>query len=293
MIDINSQKKESIISDKASFMIGLAAVILAIFPFKDKLDSIKLNIFGYDLTIFSLALIFLGLLLFSSYLYGLNNIRYNSEIFTNKWFGWSKYIEVLAHIVYTLAFIFPILVIMSWILTEIIPIFILVSKVGSESIKSTTEIISGSFSIITALISVVLSFSLFRKKEKSEIENLSNDQKIYIGSAKRNYSIGDYRLTILNLFQAVILSLKSNLIPHIGLNINRVPPSVILNVAEQRKLITVEEKQIIRDLMGLRNQVAHNLNSFHTTKEQVKKLEDRIISIIAKQRNIYTNSKNK
>lgn len=287
MIDINPQKRESIISDKASFMIGLSAVILAIFPFKDRLDSIKLNILGYDLTIFYLAFIFLGLLLLSSYLYGLNNIRYNYEIFTSKWLWWLKYIEDLAHMMYTVAFIFPIVILLLWILTGIIPLFILVSKISSESIKSTTEIISGSFSIIIALMSIALSFSLFRKKEKNEIENLSNNQKIYVSSAKKNYNTGDYRLTILNLFQAVMLALKSNLVPYIGLNINRVPSSVILNVATQRKLITEREKQIIRDLMGLRNQVAHNIESFHTSKEQVKRLEERIIPIITKQQKIY------
>ena len=287
MLDVNNFKKESVISDKASFMIGLAAVILAIFPFKDRLDSVKLNILGYDFTIFYLAIIFLGLLLLSSYLYGLNNIRYNYEIFTTKWLRWSKYIEDLAHIIYTLAFIFPILVILLWILTGIIPVINLLSKITHENIKSTANIVFDSLSIITIIMSAVLSFSLFRNKEKNEIENLNDNQKIHVSIAKKNYNIGDYRLTILNLFQAVMLALKSNLVQYIGLNINKVPSHIILNVALQRKLITEQEKQIIRDLMGLRNQVAHDIDSFHTSKEQVEKLENMIIPIITKQQKIY------
>lgn len=67
------------LSNKTSFIIGFAALVIAFSPYKNLAEDVVVQLFGLSVSIYTLAGVFLLILFASIYLYGLNYIRYDSS----------------------------------------------------------------------------------------------------------------------------------------------------------------------------------------------------------------------
>src|ERR1700748_58011 len=85
-------------SDKLAFIVGFSTIILAFSSYKEQAQKIFLL---PELSLFSLAGIFLSMLFASTYLYGLNYIRYDFPSLLR--IKWLRYIELTANILYLFA----------------------------------------------------------------------------------------------------------------------------------------------------------------------------------------------
>ncbi|MCE9549190.1 hypothetical protein K8Q98_02210, partial [Candidatus Nomurabacteria bacterium] len=66
------------------------------------------------------------------------------------------------------------------------------------------------------------------------------------------------RLYILSLYESIINNLEALLVPYVGLAVRKISPFEIIKLAVAKKIITSKEENIVRDLRGVRNQIAHS-----------------------------------
>ncbi|MCF7865361.1 MAG: hypothetical protein K9M11_02540 [Candidatus Pacebacteria bacterium] len=256
--------------DRASFIVGLSAALLALFPFKDDIQ-ININLFGFSLSLYTTALIFLGLLLLSAYLYGINNIRYSIPRVL-EW-EWTRFIESAALIIYTIAFLFPVALFTLWPISKLINIVLSQKQILLEIVLNSSTFIAG--------ISTAYAGYLVSKNRKdsvvAELSELGRLSRIEIGRA---YEYGDFRVSLLSLYQGLMTVLKVNLVSRVGIRAKSLPDSQIIRIASDLKIFNENERVLINDLRGIRNKITHGVDGTHITKEAVRNLRDRISPII-------------
>lgn len=267
-------KNEPNVSDRVSFIIGLFAAILALYPFKEVAQNTTIGFFNWNISIYTLAGFFLTLLFLSAYFYGLNSIRYGLDKLIK--LRWLKFIETLASFLYFLAFIFPILIFLLWVVSIFFNFFILNFKQSQELIF----LFSNFISVLLGLLTFFTANYIFRQKEKQLSEELDKMKKYYNDQFQKNSKGADYKLIILSLFQTLMTTLELVLTKEIGSGIKRMSTSRIIKIAQERGLITQQELNAILDLVVIRNQIAHNLDSFSTSESQIKYLENIILQTI-------------
>lgn len=267
--------------DKANFVIGLSAAVLALYPFKDISSNVKAIFFGHEISLFSLSGIFLILLFVSIYFYGLNNLRYHSEeLLTNDRYKSLKILEVIANGAYLLAFLLPILAIFVWLISSGLNyISPFISKLSSVKINSSaiSDLVSG----VGSFIAVLYSFFSYKRIKGIRLTNLKQDAAASLSDAE-NPRTGEVVLTIINLYEALILTLKSFLVDRIGLSSDRLNSAGIIGLSQKLKILSDEEVAFVRDLRGIRNYIAHSSSpsSINISYEQVKEFRRKIEPII-------------
>ncbi|MFA5024487.1 MAG: hypothetical protein WC523_06060 [Patescibacteria group bacterium] len=233
-------------SEKTAFVVGFAALVIAFYPYKELAENISIQIFNWNTSVYNLFGVFLLMLFFATYLYGLNYIRYDFPLILS--IKWLSYIEPLAHIIYMVAFVSPIFIIFLIIissLTNIIP--------GSNQwILAASNITT----VITAIISLYVGFRVYKNKKDDLINELSEERVRFSGET--DFSKGSDYLTILNLYESIVASLESLLVPYLGISIRRIPTSKVIRLASDKKIISFQEGNVINDLRGIRNKIAHN-----------------------------------
>jgi len=266
-------------SEKLNFTVGLAAVIIAMYPFKDIAQSIEVDFFLFKLSLFSLLGCFLLIIFVSLYFSGLNNIRYCfPKIFSGVLLSKTKIIEIFADFLYSLAFLYPIILLVTW--TILFALSFLKSKISSD-VENVINIIALS---IMPIFSVVLAEKMYKIKETALINEMQEMQNSLLINSQNIYRDGDYRLSILSLYEAVIASLNSHLVNKMGLGIEKISPSYLIEIATSQKVLTESEKMIILDLRKMRNQIAHNVPSTQINPKQAKEFHERIMPILKKLR---------
>lgn len=249
---MNKNQQESLInnsanfSDKAAFIIGFSALILAFYPYKEFAQKIMVKIFNWDISIYNLIGVFLLILFLTTYIYGLNYIRYDfPSILKIKCLN---YIELLAHIMYMIAFTFPILVMLLVLISSL-------TKFLPDSNQWILLTISNIATTIITTASLYIGIRTYKNKEADLIKELLEEQIKF--SENTDFSKGSDHLTILNLYESIILNMESLLIPHIGISIKKLSSFRVVELASNKKLISPQEVKIIKELRKIRNQIAH------------------------------------
>lgn len=105
-----NKEKENITINKSIFAVGLIAIFLSMYQFRDELNSIIIQGSGKSsISLFAVIVVFCFLLIISVYLYALNYIKYSFKENIQGWFIF-KAIIFLANLFYFLAMFFPLLV---------------------------------------------------------------------------------------------------------------------------------------------------------------------------------------
>lgn len=234
-------------SEKATFVVGFAALIIAFYPYKELAQNISIQIFGWDTSIYDLVGIFLLVLFFATYLYGFNYIRYDfPSILGVKWLS---YIELLAHIVYMIAFVFPVFIIVLILISSL-------AKIIPNSIKFISDILNLTAIILSTISILYTGFRAYKNKKDDLISELLEEQVRFSRETDLSKEL-DY-LTIINLYESIIASLELLLIPYIGISVRRISTPRIIRLASDKKIISSQESSVINDLRGVRNKIAHN-----------------------------------
>jgi len=101
--------------EKSLFVVALFGAFLAFSSFKTDLSMIYITINNSQFSLLSLMVIFVVLLAISVYLFALDFVKYSFGKYQN-FFGF-KAIIPLANFFYSLAILFPIIIIFSWFLS--------------------------------------------------------------------------------------------------------------------------------------------------------------------------------
>lgn len=105
-----NKEKENITINKSIFAVGLIAIFLSMYQFRDELNGIVIQGSGKSsVSLYAVIVVFCFLLIISVYLYALNYIKYNFRDNIQRWFIF-KVIVFLANSFYFFAMFFPILV---------------------------------------------------------------------------------------------------------------------------------------------------------------------------------------
>ena len=234
-------------SDKTGFVVGFSALLIALFPYKELAQSIIIPIFNFDVSIYKLAGTLLLMLFLSTYLYGLNYVRYDFPTILN--FEILKYLELLAHIFYMLAFIFPVLIV---ILSAISSFIKIIPDLG----LSNKVLLINLASSIVSIAGVLMSYYTYKTKEKDLIKELTDFQSKIAEQVSKTEKVD--KLSLLNLYESILANLEALLVPHAGLAVQRITPNKIVRLASNKQILSFEDVAVIDDLRGLRNQIAHN-----------------------------------
>lgn len=276
--------------DKVSFIVGFSALMFALYPFKERMIQIKIYLFAKEFNLYTLAAFLILLLFISTYLYGLNYIRYDSQKLLS--WKWLKIIEIGAQSFYIFAFCFPLLILFLWIST-IFTHWIL--EVFPKGISQDVLLAPSVSVTIGALLSFFFSFSRYRRKEYILYKKLLQREKELFNNADQVYQRGDLDMAIIKIFQSAVAAIKSNLISEIGLGAERLSTTEVIELAKRKKIISEEEHKSMQDLRILRNQLTHNTNLSNISSRETQSFIDRINTLVnklEKRKMTYVNSYN-
>lgn len=245
-------------SNKVGFIIGFIAVIIALYPFKQTLDSIKINLLIVSPSLTLLIAIFLGLLFLSIYFYALNYIRYDFPSLLN--IEWLRFIEFLAHLMYFIAFLYPLFVLAVWVLSLIINLF------PQISIKEVYYILLVLSSASLVLISIFIQILKIRGKEEELYERVKHFSK----RSSELYQKGSHDFIFLYLYNSLVKLIQLKLTKRLGSDIDKISTIELIELAHRRKLISKDDLYFINELRALRNQVAHRDRRDIFTKKKIE-----------------------
>lgn len=245
----------SITAERGSFVIGLSASLLALYPFKESLDTVFIKMPWFSITFYNSGLLFLSLLLFSAYIHGLNNIRYSiPKIVEWKLF---RFLELGAILMYVSALLLPIIFFIAWLaiyLFNFLPFF-------TKNYLITSNIISTLVAILGMLLSKNVSERLYKNNleaVKEEIETLSVDLKVKLEST---YKKDNPKLSLLIIFESIMSSLRSRLVIKIGLNAKDIPDYQVIKISKDLGMLSAKEELYMNKVRFFRNELGHNSNN--------------------------------
>lgn len=248
---MSSDEQKNLINfnDKAGFIVGFFAAAIALYPLKEQLDLIRIDILIRSVSLTSIFIIGLGILFFAMWLYALNYIRYDfPSLLTIRWL---HYIEIAAKAFYFISiFVYPFLILILFIVASII--------------KHLPEIPFGINQLIfTAgiLMGVVLAFKFqieeFKKKEDFLLRKIRERELELSAKAREFRSLDNYKYALLETYNSVVKGIEASLIRLHGSGVERIPQSELIRLALMRKVISEKEYEFIQRLRSIRNQVAH------------------------------------
>lgn len=266
-MEITEQDKFTV-DRKSGFIV---AFIAAAFTLKDFGQSSHVISFGlFDIQIINILYIFIGFLLISAYLYGLNYFLYDYpklEIVT-------KGSEKLATILYGFTFISPIILFILWILGYVYSYL----HLGFQ----TVELLGTLTSTILGSLTLIFSFYRSAKKEEDLIEELELRQRALIEEAEKVGNTNHPYSTVIIIYNAVLDGISANLVRKLGKEISKMPPTRLIMLARNYKLLDEPEIKTIDKLRQLRNELVHSSNPVSIVNSDLTLLLNQTSDIINK-----------
>ncbi len=252
-MESNSEHSSGInFSSKVAFIVGFSALILALNTYQAQAKNILIPLFGFSFSIFNLTAIFLLLLFVSTYLYGVNYVRYDFPQLLN--IKSLRYIEIFAHVLYSMAFALPFLVLLIWGLSVMAA---LIPSVPPQIWARSIDI----FALAYAVTVTIAGSFYYMKKQQNVVDELKEESIRLFNQSKLSGPENNIHVRILVIYQAIISELKSILADQIGLDVNSIASFRIASIALDKKIITNNDYALIQDLRGVRNKIAHNIDT--------------------------------
>ena len=196
-------------------------------------------------------------------MYGLNYIRYDFPFLLN--IRLLRFIEILAHLIYSAAFAFPFLVLLIWTLS------LLFSLIPIIPVQVWSYLLNG-VAIFYSVGAFVVSLIYYKTKQKNITDQLKEETAQLSANLKLSNRDADIPYKILSLYEIIISELKSSLAIKIGIDISRIPSFRLALTAMENKIINSKDYALIQDLRALRNKVAHNIDISHASSENLQNL---------------------
>jgi len=255
------------VNDRVTFVVGFIALLLALSPFKDSLDMFKIEFFTHQISLTGVLLIMTGILFLSVYLSAIDYLKYTF----NSLLDWKipfKYTSILADFFYVIAILFPLLVLIFWIIISAIQAILSLSETDST-------IISLVLSVISAIIGAVianLSLKISKKAKEKFIEESNELEKDSILKAQKAFKDGYYEFMLIELNNSIVNQLYKKLAEKVDIRKRFISTINLIEIAFKYQIINSQQKGLLDDLRVLRNNAAHGKLEAPISKESAKEL---------------------
>lgn len=246
----NNEPINSNIIDKSGFVVGFLAAVFILYSFKDFFDRYRLDLGLFNLSLTNIVVGFIVLLLISMYLYAINYIRYDFPQLL--YIKQLRYVEIAAHFIYLSALlIYPLLVVFVWVLYATIHS---IYEPLNYEIKEIIAVIIYSILLITGLYSIL---KLLLKRKKYILSELKTERDIEINAIDYEKLNNNKYIAILEIYKAIIDSLKYELFVEAGLDSRKLHGSKVIKIAKELSIISEEDYNYLFKLNTIRNRIAH------------------------------------
>lgn len=267
MIDEPTQNK-----DKSFYLVSLFAASITILSFKSELSNIPLPIFGITLNLLQIFILYISLMFVSSYFYGLEYLKNNISIEIQQKFKLT-FVLPIANVLYALVFIYPLFIILIYIVSVIVNQIHLPQFINSFSIINLFSIITGFLSLLSSIYAS-LSLTKMMRQDKQTIRHNEEELKKY-EKATELLKRKSYKLSFLELYSTFELSLK-NYLENLGYNTSRTYNiSSLVEVAYKSNVLTKSDIENFNKVRLTRNSIVHSYGPIDaiTIRELIRILE--------------------
>jgi hypothetical protein len=251
---------EKLVKDKAIYVVGLLSAFLAFSTFKEELYNIKILLNNHSYSLLYFIVFFVILLSISVYLYALDYVKYSFGKYQN--FILFRAIIPLANFFYSIAILFPLLVLLS-VLISLSPFL---TSVGNSKILLYFDIVGG---IFIGVFSVINALFLTKKERKNEVATIEESKVSYLERALKLFNGHFYTETIVEASKVLELTLRKKLLEEKGLKTENFGMLQILRTAQENNLIEPETIKKIKELQILRNHAVHSAKSFSESEARI------------------------
>lgn len=255
--------------NKIAFAVALLAALFTITPIISEIGSWGYEVFTLTLRVNHLYYFLSAVLTLAVYIYGL-------QFLTERQF---RQLRITGDIFYAIALVSPPLYVSVYILTlisEIVARFL--QAPGAAEVLA--NIASGFIGVLaTELVRrIVRAFST--KDKQANVENIQREELSIIARARQLFNDGYFDLTVTECFKAIELTLKKALLDK-DIPVARTTLRMLMQQAQNQKIISPELFERIDQLRDLRNSIAHqNASVTHVEAEQALNTTDKVLASI-------------
>jgi uncharacterized protein (UPF0332 family) len=256
---------ENQIKDKAIFVVGLLAAVLALGPFKDDLTKITFtDAQGHTASLLGFIILFTLLLIVAVYLYAFDFIKYSygPRIQNSVFF---KVVRWLANFFYSAAILFPLLVLLVIIIN--IPKVHTFMMAGQTGVLIFDIVVFAILGPIYIAVTVLNSNSLGRQDQQRQINVLEKKGENVLENASRLFQDEYYSASIMEAYKVLILNLRKRLLEKNILTENT-NDGEIRRLIQQKKLLPDAQAEAFQKITDMRNRAAHLDVSFTKIEAQ-------------------------
>jgi len=271
---INQKPERPYFIDKLGFLVGYAALCLALFSFKDELNSIIIPILLFNTTALQIVVVFVILLFIAIFIHSLFYIGLEN-IFLSR-IGASKYLVYISEIIYVIVVAYYPLIAMLYFATMAF------YKVSEMDIVLLT-IINGILAICSSICMICIIFKSVKTrfiKEKNITDEINNLRKSELEDAELLLNRGDFEMMIIKSYNALVNTIKNRTARKYGTLITNTNPLALINLAKQDNIININDFNYINRIRILRNNIAHKSNIEDLNKNVASNILDNIKRLV-------------
>jgi hypothetical protein len=246
-------------NDQSNFLVAFVASIIGLLVFRTDLEMVSVSIFAIQISIFSIVLIFIGLMGLSSYVSALAIVSKNIN-FTL--FPLPRYLEKIATYLTVMSLLYPMFVVIIYTIS-LLASFVSPNALDAASLISTMSAVLAGF---------YLSYVIGRGRQQKEIE----DSYLYSGTLEsRFYDRSDQKneYSFLEHYQFVTGYAREYL-RTLGYGVRASSLSFIFSKLSEKNQISEGDLSIAQEIANTRNQYAHGIKSL--SKNDLATLEKKL-----------------
>lgn len=265
--------EDTSINDKALFAISLLALLVALSTNESAIGKIQFTIFSYSFTIFNLFFYMTLFLFLSVYLFAIDKLKYSTQ--KTFYLNILKHARSAANISYFFAILLPLLVctlylfscacsFLSYVISYIghlVPALNFTSRIDNFSF-----IISAILFTLSFLASFLSTYNYLKSTTREindqiykEIGCIEHIEPSLIKKATELYNNSYYASMLIVLNEIISNKLYVKLAEKFSLNKDKVNSRNMIEIAFNEKMITLNQKKLMLDILNLRNKAAHGI----------------------------------
>lgn len=240
------EKGNGVLGEKVGLVFGFVATLVALYPLKDRIDTVKIITLAGEHSLTDIVIGFLLLLMTSMYFYAVGCIRFD---FPNaKWLLYLRYFDNVAHVLYLIAIVvYPLVIVVTW----------LASLIPEQAMSMGATVATLTAAILSTLKLIVLEIKGFKDKiNRLELEVADAKKSYYKALSKAREARNPFILV--RLYNSLDQAISSRLTKELGLDASRLSHHQSFSLASKHDIITSADLAFIRDLRGFRNMLVHN-----------------------------------
>ncbi len=260
-MNYNGKKLTNLANEKASFVLALVVLLIAIVPYHNELSKIKVNFGFVNTDILILICISLVLLAASLYLYTLDYARYGFKKLEGLLIF--KYLQVMANALYLLAVVSPIIYLLIWVAYSLFKLILLINIIHLyiPDIRNILGYLSAIVAIAATVIFCIVSWLQMKDRILAQEESIDEDTSEATIKVHKLIDKKMWALVIIEGFKTLELNARKKLL-EIGIEAERIPFLRSIEILKQHGILTEEELDKINFIRMLRNKAIHTETTF-------------------------------